>query len=56
MYYFKKPSNDHRMPNHLHCEYGPAIEFPNGYKSYYINDSRLTEQEFFEWKLNILLR
>ncbi len=32
----------------LHREDGPAIEWPSGHKSWYINGHRLTEEE---WKL-----
>jgi hypothetical protein len=29
----------------LHREDGPAIEYANGYKSWWLNDKRLTEEE-----------
>jgi len=30
----------------LHREDGPAVEYTNGYKSYYIKGRNLTEEEF----------
>ena len=33
------------MNGKLHREDGPAIEYANGYKSWYLNDEEVTEEE-----------
>ena len=34
-----------------HCEDGPAIEWNNGTKWWYLNGERLTEEEFKTWQI-----
>lgn len=31
----------------LHCTTGPAIEYPNGARAYYINGQHYSERDFF---------
>ncbi len=39
---------EHRLKGKLHREDGPAIEFSNGFKQWYLNGKRLTEEEFLK--------
>jgi hypothetical protein len=32
----------------LHREDGPAVEYPNGYKGWYLKGEKLTEEEFLK--------
>jgi len=36
----------YNLENQLHRENGPAVEYANGGKAYYINGNYLTEQKF----------
>lgn len=35
----------------LHREDGPAVKYDNGFKSYYLNNIRMSEEKFLNWKL-----
>jgi hypothetical protein len=35
-----------RLKGKLHCEHGPAVEWADGSKYWYLNDEELTEAEF----------
>jgi len=34
------------LNDNLHCEHGPAFEWPDGGKAWYLNGKQLTEKEF----------
>ena len=36
----------YNLEDQLHREDGPAMEYENGHRDYYINDKHLTEKEF----------
>ena len=40
----------------LHNEDGPAIIHSPGFKSYYLNNKRISEREFIKWKLLSFLK
>ena len=39
----------------IHREDGPAIEYANGEKFWYLNDTKYSEEEFNQWRIKKLL-